>query len=48
MLKEIENEETKGFVVTFLPLVTFQLGGRRGLGPRCYAYGNYYIIMYSL
>ena len=27
MLQETETEETKGFFVTFLSLVTFQLGG---------------------
>ena len=27
MLEETEAEETKGFFVTFLSLVTFQLGG---------------------
>ena len=32
MLKETETEETIGFFVTFLSLVTFQLRGR-GSGP---------------
>ena len=34
-LKETETEETIGFFVTFLSLVTFQLGGH---GPFGYAY----------
>ena len=37
MLKETEAEETKGFFVTFLSLVTFQLGGGGG-GIPGYAY----------
>ena len=36
MLEETEAEETKGFFVTFLSLVTFQLG--RGGGIPGYAY----------
>ena len=36
MLEETETEETIGFFVTFLSLVTFQLGS--GAGPPGYAY----------
>ena len=38
MLEESETEETKGFLATFLSLVTFQLGGGGGGGIPGYAY----------
>ena len=37
MLKEIQTEETIGIFVTFLSLVSFQLGGG-GCSPHGYAY----------
>ena len=38
MLEETEAEETKGFFVKFLSLVTLQLGGARSLAkPMCRA-----------
>ena len=36
MLEETETEETRGFFVAFLSLVTFQLGA--GGGIPCYIY----------
>ena len=38
MLKEIKTEETLHCFVTFLSLVTFQLGGMIALPPAGYAY----------
>ena len=41
MLVETETEETIGFFVAFLSLVTFQFGGPEPLGPLPgYAYGR--------
>ena len=40
MLQETETEETKGFFVTFLSLVTFQLGGSGGIPGYAYVLGS--------
>ena len=37
MLEETETEETRGFFVTFLSLVTFQLGAGSLATPMCWA-----------
>ena len=37
MLEETETEETGGFFVTFLSLVTFQLGAGYLATPMCWA-----------
>ena len=39
MLKETETEETICFVLSFLSLVAFQLGGAGFLGFSSYVYG---------
>ena len=51
MLEETETEETIGFFVIFLSLVTFQLRGRGGpLGPPGYTYvlGSFVLEMKKL
>ena len=40
MLEETETEETKGFFVAFLSLVTFQLGVGSGIPGYTYELGS--------